>query len=1330
MVDRTDPKRSELVERARRGWIARLTDVSRNNNLLYFRDLKTSTLDLTAMGLESVADLAAGRAMSAAQLTQHGEDLQSVLARLKATRSRAQENSEERGLATLFLGIGMATWTATDDGRAPEAPIVLLPMRIDARGRESLELRRAGDPTINPVLLYVLQSDFGCTLTENDLLPFLEGADGGGSHATPFNPQGAFETLARKASAAPGFAVSNRLILGNFSFQNMAMVNDLRDNQSTLADHDVIAAIAGYTAARDKLTGTGSRTGDFQSLDKQSPDKEFLVFSADSSQHSVIEKVLDGRTGVIQGPPGTGKSQTISNLITSLVASGKRVLFVAEKRAALDVVLDRLGRQGLRHIALDLHGADVSRRAVMTQLDESLRLVRETMPVNVGDTHVRFSERRTALNDHVRRLHNPREPSGKSVYELQGELLRMPPEAALRWRWRGPALASLAPGEIRRIRDLLDEARASANLVLHTDLSPWTDAAITDGKGAQAAVDLVLAISDQTLPAVRRLAAEMARETLSREATDLPMLLQAIGILERSAATLQVFSPAIFPEAGALVQAFEPARHGFFAVLWAFCVSAAFREARRTLHRLRLGGPASAGVIFQELAAASRVLVEWQRQVGSAAPPREYANRGNLREAADRLGAQLRALTTHLGAPGLADLSFSELALRLDGLARDRGTAAKLPRIRQIERAIGSVNGEGFLREVRDRALPTDLWLAAFDHAYASSCLDSAQMGDPQLAGFQGRAHDAIVRDFADLDRRRTELATGRVRRAHAERAVEVMNAHREQAAVVQREARKKARHMPVRTLLREAPEVLTALRPCWMASPLSVSQLLGTDRQYFDVVIFDEASQILPEAAVPALMRAPQAVVAGDSKQLPPTTFFAVGVEEGSEDEGGASEGFESLLDLMGSCAESWPLQWHYRSLDESLISFSNRWIYDQSLVTFAGPGGPPCVSHELVEGRPIDGQEESSSEEVLRVVEVVLKHATMRPNESLGVIALGMKHQNRIQLAVDRAREGRSDLDPFFSEERKEAFFVKNLERVQGDERDAIILSVGYGKDRAGKMVYRFGPLLHKGGERRLNVAITRARKRMTLVSSFSHRDMDPDRCHGEGVVLLRRYLEFMASGGAVLGDTGRTHTEMNPFELDVYQRLSASGIPLESQWGVSKYRLDLAAKHPQEPGRFVLAIECDGASYHSAHTARDRDRLRQEHLEALGWRFHRIWSTDWFQRRDEEIERAVRAYEAAVRAAAQPAPTTPMCEPTAATPPPTSARPRGARPQIVSREKIGDYPPQEIDTIVRWITSDERLRTDDEIISEAIQELGFQKRGTKIVAAIERAIENLRR
>jgi REase_MTES_1575/AAA domain len=557
-------------------------------------------------------------------------------------------------------------------------------------------------------------------------------------------------------------------------------------------------------------------------------------------------------------------------------------------------------------------------------------------------------------------------------------------------------------------------------------------------------------------------------------------------------------------------------------------------------------------------------------------------------------------------------MPLAQLAQTFDALAAESNTPYRIPHMLELERTLAERGAGPLMEEIRSLRRAPNLWPSMFDYAWLSSCIDRARTDEPALAGFNRETHQQFIDEFRQLDLNRLSLAAARVRRVHAEHVIQTMNEFTEETALVRREAEKKARHIPLRKLLAQAPHVLTSLCPCWMASPLSVSQLLDSTQRYFDVVIFDEASQVLPEDAVASLLRGSHAIVAGDKYQLPPTTFFAASDDQEAEaDSESPTEGFESILDLMSAFVEPWSLDWHYRSRDESLIAFSNRHIYSNRLITFPGTGGPPVIQHVLVQQTPQgDGESESSAPEVQRVVELVLQHAAARPDETLGVIAMGITHAQRIQAALDRALESHAGLDTFFDLNTPERFFVKNLERVQGDERDAIILSIGYSKDRTGRLLYHFGPLLSDGGERRLNVAITRARNRLTLVSSFDHTDMDPGRSNARGVELLRLYLQYAASRGENLGDTGRSNVPINAFEADVLDALTSRGIHLIPQWGASKYRIDFVAQHPERPGRFVLAIECDGASYHSAPTARDRDRLRQQHLEALGWKFHRIW------------------------------------------------------------------------------------------------------------------------
>ena len=571
-----------------------------------------------------------------------------------------------------------------------------------------------------------------------------------------------------------------------------------------------------------------------------------------------------------------------------------------------------------------------------------------------------------------------------------------------------------------------------------------------------------------------------------------------------------------------------------------------------------------------------------------------------------------------------------------------------------------------------------------------------------------------------------------------AEQAIAAMNRHPDQTTLVKREAGKKRRHLSVRQMVHKAPEVLCALRPCWMMSPLQVAEMIPAEANLFDVVIFDEASQIPPAEAIGALARARQIVVAGDDRQLPPTSFFKNhhDMDDDDDQDMDLAHDVESILDAVKILSiKEWMLKWHYRSRDGRLIAFSNNHIYDKSLTIFPGTiQESPLTFHQL-DLPPITGTSTiSHPTEVENVVDLILDHARQHSNESLGVITFGLRHADNIEEGLRRRLSDENDqsLVEFFSENRSEPFFVKNIERVQGDERDVIILSIGYHKGAGGNLRLNFGPLNKEGGERRLNVAATRARSKIHVVAGFSHHDIDPKRSASRGVELLRQYLEFAASGGTAMG--GRVSGEpLNPFEMNVKQQLEKRGIPVTPQYGVSGYRLDFACGHPERPGRMVLAIEADGASYHSTPTARERDRLRQQVLESLGWRFHRIWSTDWFSDREKQADLALEAWRNAIkRADAEDA------GPVAASgdtilpsedEPREARQNRGPRPNISQGRSIMEYPMSSLVALAEWAMSDTLLRTDEELLDELRRELGFKRGGSLINTVLQKAIDKAR-
>jgi very-short-patch-repair endonuclease len=1187
-------------------------------------------------------------------------------------------------------------------------------------------LKRSGDLKLNEVLLHALDVQHGIKLDGEQLLAEVLGDDEG----EVFDLTPLFSQLTSKAKEAEGFEISRRWIISNFHFQKLAIVRDLRELGEQLAAHAVIAGIAGDPDACGEARG--SRTdGDPKALDANLPDEEFLVLDADSTQHQAITFALVGRNGVISGPPGTGKSQTIANVIAELAARGKTALFVAEKRAALDVVLERLKREDLGHLCLDLHGADISRRVVAQQLRASIELVRSSMPPDVAGVHQRFQDRREKLNAHVRKLHTPRAPSRRSIFQLFGRLQRFGEWISSEARWRGQQLMALDEAAHQRGRDLLSEAASTAPGFLTGDSgSPWAGARLSDAAAAQVVMDLAKRLATDRWPTLLSALARVQEENAIKAPETIAAVGRVIRVLRQIEEVLDRYGPDVFDDGLESRVAALASAKGPLSSFWFFMTKPAFRRARAAMRSQRHAGKTSTATLAKEAHEALECRRSWAKLAQPNARPQRPRHQQELAAALDGVLRDLKPLLRSFPARAEADSRLDELTRWLPALASDSVSPYQIVRIGEIERDLEKLGTGQVLQEIR-RCRPAPAhWADVFSHAWLSSCLEDAYQQEPSIPAFVGRSHDEVVREFQELDRERLSLAVGRVRRAHAERVIAVRNGRPEQDRVVLREAEKKTRHLPLRRLLADAPDVLLALRPCWMASPLAVSQLMPGDRELFDVVIFDEASQVLPQDAVTSLLRGRQAVVAGDRHQLPPTTFFAAGdLDEGEVESDGVVSGFESILDMMSAFLEpAWSLDWHYRSRDEALIAFSNRYIYGDRLVTFPGPGGPPPVlTHHHVPFLPGAGNEESASSEVRHVVDLVLEHARRHPGDTLGVIAMGIKHADRIEAALDQARRTAPELDAFFAVDRRERFFVKNLERVQGDERDAIILTIGYGKDVSGRLLYRFGPLLMEGGERRLNVAVTRARKRLQLVSSFTHHDMDPGRTSKRGVELLRAYLEYAARGGTSFDSARTTNVPMNDFEQAVYDALSARGLRLTPQLGASAYRLDLVAHHPSQPGRFVLAIECDGATYHSAPTARDRDRLRQQHLEALGWTFCRIWSTDWFLRRDDEISRVLKAYEEAVRRTDAPpdSEAEPQGRPAETRRHSGGAAPRRSTPPVRgNRDSITDYSEDELVAMVNWVCSD-GLLTDDQIVREVARALEFQRLGGRIDAAIRAAI-----
>jgi very-short-patch-repair endonuclease len=1329
--------RTSLVDAAREGWMNRLIDLSRRNNLLYYKPTASTTLELPVTQ-EMMSFLRDGGPLPISDLLGIGEE---KLSSVRAIARKGLENLEEKGLLTLYLALGQCTWTATDGGRDPISPIFLIPVDLKLKGQDlnATEMQVAGDFEVNPVLLHIFNRELNLPLTAETLLDLFTSHQSGVEEREAETSQTllllgpVLDFLNRMASKLPGFKAEPFAVLGNFSFQKLAMVRDLENHRAELIVNDVVAAIAGDNSARRKL-GSSQISTDPTTLDAILPDNEYAVVDADSSQQCAIFGIVAGQSAVIHGPPGTGKSQTITNLIATLAANGKKVLFVAEKRAALEVVMNRLVAIGLDHLAIDLHGAEQTPKKVMERIAKTLSMVRDAPKPAPANIHDQFVDRRNKLNQHDTKMHTACPPAQQTIYAMQGALLRLPGNIVSPLRWRGPDLMQITAKSAERVMDLLGEAAGFEALFTRTDPSPWTGVELKDGQSVQEAIDLVDRLNHHVLPRLLASLRSVCESAALREPTTMADTFQRVNLFKQAESLLAAYEPQIFAEADHLLARILPCHVNGIRGVWLRTTNSDYKTAYKRATQLRKGLKAARTTIVAELSTALQARQQWQQLSESAAMPTAVLGIQECDRNHQTAQADLRKLDA-VCKSSLHGRRLVEITARVSALSGDSTTPYRIRRLCEIERELYSLGVQRLVDEVRLSCRPADQWCALFQHVWLNSTLDAAAIQNPGVRGFVGTTHNTYVDDFKKLDSSRLRLATDRVRRIHAERTIAAMNQFPEQEALIRGEAAKSRRHKPLRKIFTEAPDVLTAVCPCWMASPLSVCQLIAATGA-FDYVIFDEASQVLPEDAVPAILRGKYVIVAGDNKQLPPTAFFAAAEEEDEAD--GDATAYESLLDMMIPFVKGFHLNWHYRSRDESLISFSNHHIYDNRLVTFPGPGGTNAISHVHVDEIPKgDGQEESAASEVNRVVELVLHHARTTPGRTLCVITMGIKHANRIQAAMDREMLRHPKLADFFDTARSERFFIKNLERVQGDERDVIILSVGYGKDRAGNLPLRFGPILSAGGRRRLNVAVTRAKEQVIVVSSFLYSDINSSQVKPDtGLEFLKNYLQYAGSGGKLLSLDEITDEPMNDFEADVYESLSAKGIVLRPQVGCSKFRIDLAAAHPSKPGKFVLAIECDGATYHSSYTARDRDRLRQQQLQNLGWTFHRIWSTDWFMRKHEEVERAVQAFHTAVAATDAPRsnnvlhPLPDDSERQSTTQAEANPGRGSRRAPIPPRSSIGDYSSEELISLVQWVQTDGKLRTHDEIADEMFDALPFARRGSKIEAALKNAIERWER
>ena len=593
---------------------------------------------------------------------------------------------------------------------------------------------------------------------------------------------------------------------------------------------------------------------------------------------------------------------------------------------------------------------------------------------------------------------------------------------------------------------------------------------------------------------------------------------------------------------------------------------------------------------------------------------------GALQPALDRLttAGQL----TDAGKTEFAEATLDQLLGRCSAIVGAENRLHAWCAWRKVGDQAASLGLSPLVADIETGAVTPGSVRRVFETNYSRWWLNGVVDEEPVIRAFVSAEHEKRIADFRALDQRFTDLTRAWVRASLcAELPKQDGVPRNSEWGILRREMSKKKRHMPLRELMSNIPTALTSLTPCLLMSPLSIAQYLAADASRFDVVVFDEASQIPVWDAVGAIARGKQVVMVGDPKQLPPTNFFDRA--ESDLDDEDVEGDLESILDeCLGANLPTMNLAWHYRSRHESLIAFSNHRYYGGGLVTFPSP----VTEDRAISFHPVAGVYEKGGARINKpeahalVADLVarLKSPGFRESKlTIGVVTFNGEQQALIEDLLDEERRKDPALEPWFAETELEPVFVKNLESVQGDERDIMYFSITYGPDLHGAVSMNFGPMNREGGERRLNVAITRARHELRVFSSLRPEQMDLARTQALGVRDLKLFLEFAERGPRALAEAshGSQGDYESPFEEAVASALGRKGWQLHTQVGASAFRIDLAVVHPDAPGVYLSGIECDGATYHRSATARDRDKLREQVLRGLGWEIQRVWSTDWW-------------------------------------------------------------------------------------------------------------------
>ena len=1237
-------------------------------------------------------------------------------ARLLDIFYESQTLVEEQGVNALFLALGVLRFNDPNKSKDEKAaPLILVPVKLERKSAQDRFIIKWNeeDPSENLSISEKLRAEFGIVLPNFPAIEDLKISD-------------YFEKVNESVQSQSGWRVDSNVIeLGFFSFAKLLMYLDL-DSAKWPADqkienHSLVSGLLGPGLASEPPL-----ISDNQSIDSVLKVADMLhVVDCDSSQALAIEEIRKGRNLVIQGPPGTGKSQTITNLIATAIADGKKVLFVAEKMAALEVVKRRLEAIGLGQACLELHSNKTNKKSVLNEIDKTLALHAPVSKSVVNHIEV-LEELRATLNNHAECMNTPIGKMLLTPYQILGELVRFkntpkPPfklSNAETWgrqdfEIRAQSLKQLAkhrcrvgkPSENiwRGVRQDVIMRNQAEDVIESISPLALEIASLFDNTSTLCAsiglpdtnningVKAALAIGRHLL-----VAPEFDKQSISSGVWN-----ASVGLLKDSIANGVQFSEKrlkldnlifvnslesdwssqrkiIADNGKSLFRIFNSHYRQALRELKSACKAELpinyvqrlalldeMIDAHNNLNALRRNeteAKAAFGQIWNDVDTdwhLAQSILQWviDRPIGSdvkevnslAAIER---NNDQLKDSIAATDSALKKLSTTLQAfIEQIDLDINEafespdieqisLKLILDRINSWRNGIDSLMDWVAYNASTADAEQHGLKPVIEAIQDNEDAWSnidILFSYAFYLRMLECVQATYPSFARFDQFRHNEVVKQFIKYDLERIELAKTEAALAHYQ-SIPSGSLDIGSLGILRTEIRKKSRHMAIRQLLKRCASPIQSAKPVFMMSPVSVAQYLEPGALSFDLLVIDEASQVQPVDSLGAIARSKQIVVVGDDKQLPPTSFFTRMVADDeiiSENEESYSQ-IKDLESVLSLClAKGLPqrmLRWHYRSQHESLIALSNKEFYDGGLYVVPSPSldrkklGLSLTY--LPEGRFDRGNTGKNQIEARAIAQAVMDHAQNSPDLSLGVGAMSIRQRDAILDELELKRREHPELEGFFNNHPYEPFFVKNLENIQGDERDVIMISVGYAKSIADdKLRQNYGPLNSDGGHRRLNVLITRSKRRCIVFSSILADEIRVDENSKQGVVAFKAFLKYALTGQIDIPRPSGKEAD-SPFEEDVQQVISQYGFEVVNQVGVSGFFIDLAVIDPDNPGSYLLGIECDGATYHSARSARDRDRLRQQILEAQGWRIHRIWSTDWFQREASEVKRVLEA------------------------------------------------------------------------------------------------------